>query len=318
MLEIEKPTITKREINEDDGGVQGTFVVEPLERGYGSTLGNSLRRILLSSIPGAAVTSVQIDGVRHQFDTVPGVVEDVTEIILNLKGLVLRCHTEEPQTLLLEIEREGVVRAGDIQAPADVDILNPDLPIMTLDSGARVYMEMTAQQGRGYVPAEEHKEEGQPLGLIAVDSTFSPVLRANYSVEDARVGQRTDYDRLILEVRTDGSTSPEDAVSLAARIVKEHLDIFVSLTEEPEEEADIMVEPEEEEKNKLLSRSIEELGLSVRSFNCLKRAGIDTVGELVAYTPDEMLKIRNLGEKSLQEVQEKLDEHGLELEEVPE
>ena len=318
MLEIEKPTISNEDIEQESGGAKGRFVVEPLERGYGATLGNSLRRILLSSIPGAAVTAVQIDGVRHQFDTMPGVVEDVTEIILNLKDLVLRCHSEEPQTIVLDVEEEGKITAADIRIPADVELLNPDLHVMTLDSGARVYMEMLVKQGRGYVPAEGNKEEGQPIGLIAVDSIFGPVRRVNFAVEDARVGQRTDYDRLILEVSTDGSITAEQAVSFASRIMKEHLDLFIGLTEQSDDEPEIMVEPEEEERNRLLGRSIEELGLSVRSFNCLKRAGIDTIGELIAYTPDEMLKIRNLGEKSLEEVNEKLEEHGLELTEPDE
>ncbi len=311
MLEIEKPTIRCEDAGADN--FHQTFVVEPLERGYGMTLGNSLRRVLLSSIPGAAVTALQIDGVKHQFDTVPGAVEDVSEIILNVKELVLRCHSPEPQTLILEAEGEGTVRAGDSRVPADVELLNPELPVVHLNSGARMYMEMIVKQGRGYVPAAENKEEGQPIGLIAVDSMFSPVRRVNFSVENTRVGQVTDYDRLILDVRTDGSITAAEAISLASRIVKEHLDLFVSLTEQPQEDPEIMVEPEEEEKNKLLSKSIEELGLSVRSFNCLKRAGIDTIAELISYSPDEMLKIRNLGEKSLEEVVGKLGEHGLEL-----
>ena len=311
MLEIEKPTIRCEESGENSS--HQAFVVEPLERGYGTTLGNSLRRVLLSSIPGAAVTALQIDGVKHQFDTVPGVVEDVSEIILNVKELVLKCHSSEPQTLILEAEGEGAVHAGDIRAPADVEILNPELPLVSLNAGARLYMEMIVKQGRGYVPAADNKEEGQPIGLIAVDSMFSPVRRVNFTVENTRVGQVTDYDRLILDVRTDNSISATEAVSLASRIVKEHLDLFVTLTEQPHEDPEIMVEPEEEEKNKLLSKSIEELGLSVRSFNCLKRAGIDTIAELISYPPDEMLKIRNLGEKSLEEVMEKLSEHGLEL-----
>lgn len=317
MLEIEKPTIRCEDADAD--GATATFIVEPLERGYGTTLGNSLRRVLLSSIPGAAVTAVQIDGVSHPFDTIPRVVEDVTEVILSLKELVLRSHSPDPQTLILEYEGEGQVTAGDIKLPADIELMNPDMVLMTLDSGARVYMEMIVKQGRGYVPAEQNKEEGQPIGLIAVDSIFSPIRRVNFSVEDARVGQVTDYDRLILQVRTDGSVTPAEAVSLTARIIKEHMDLFVGLTEDTgEEEAEIMVEPEEEERNKLLSRSIEELGLSVRSFNCLKRAGIDTIGELISYTPGEMLKIRNLGEKSLEEVTHKLDDHGLQLAEASE
>ncbi len=311
MIEIEKPTIRCEEL--DDDGASQEFVIEPLERGYGTTLGNSLRRVLLSSIPGAAVTAVEIDGVRHQFDTIPGVVEDVTEIILNLKNLVLKSHSSDPQKMTLEVEQEGEVTAGDIQLPADIELNNPDYYIATLDSNARLYMEMTVEQGRGYIPASENKEEGQPLGLIPVDSVFSPVQRVNFSVEDTRVGQVTDYDRLVLEVVTDGSIDASEAVSLASKIIREHLDLFVSLTEEPEQEPEIMVEPEEEERNQLLDKSIEELGLSVRSFNCLKRAGIDTIGELVERTPEQMLQIRNLGEKSLEEVEESLEEHDLEL-----
>ncbi len=313
MIEIEKPAIRCEE-SEDEGKGQ-TFVIEPLERGYGTTLGNSLRRVLLSSIPGAAVTAVQIDGVRHQFDTIPGVREDVTEIILNLKDLVLRSHSAESQRLVLEAEGEGQVTAGDIRVPADVELFNPEHHIATLDTDARLYIEMTVKQGRGYVSADENKEEGQAIGVIPVDSIFSPIRRVDFKVEDTRIGQVTDYDRLVLEVVTDGSIEPMEAVSLAGKIVREHLDLFVSLTEEPLAEPEIMVEPEEEERNKLLDQSIEELGLSVRSFNCLKRAGIDTIGELVAYTSEEMLGIRNLGEKSLQEVEERLAEHDLELSE---
>ncbi len=311
MIEIERPTIRCEDASED--GSYERFIVEPLERGYGTTLGNSLRRVLLSSIPGAAVTSVQIEGVRHQFDTIPGVVEDVTEIIMNLKDLVLRVHAEEPQRLSLEVEGEGKVTGADLQLPADVDLLNPDVHIATLDSRARLYMELTVKQGRGYVPARDNKEEGHAIGVIAVDSLFSPVRRVNFAVEDTRVGQITDYDRLVLEVWTNGSITAEDAVGLAAKVIREHLALFVGLTDRTEEVPEIMVEPEEEERNRLLDRSIEDLGLSVRSFNCLKRAGIDTIGELIAYTPAEMLKIRNLGDKSLEEVTEKLKEHDLEL-----
>ncbi|MFO7941713.1 MAG: DNA-directed RNA polymerase subunit alpha [Bacillota bacterium] len=311
MLEIEKPTIRAEEGNED--GSYRKFVVEPLERGYGTTLGNSLRRVLLSSIPGAAVTTIEIEGVQHQFDTVPGVVEDVAEIIMNLKDLVLRVHSTEPQRVRLEIEGEGEVTGADLKLPADVDLLNPDVHIATLDHRARLYMEMTVRQGRGYVPAPENKEEGQHIGVIAVDSIFSPVRRVNFAVENTRVGQITDYDRLVLEVWTNGSITADEAVGLAAKVIREHLALFVGLTEGPEEEPEIMVEPEEEERNRFLERSIEELGLSVRSFNCLKRADIDSIGELVALTPEEVLKIRNLGEKSLEEITEKLEEHEMQL-----
>ncbi len=311
MLEIERPTIRCEGGNED--GSYQRFVVEPLERGYGTTLGNSLRRVLLSSIPGAAVTSIEIEGVRHQFDTVPGVVEDVTEIIMNLKGLVLRSFSADPQRLVLEVEGEGQMTAADLKLPADVELLNPEAHIATLDHRGRLYMEIIVKQGRGYVPAPENKEEGQAIGVIAVDSLFSPVRRVNFSVENTRVGQITDYDRLVLEVWTNGSITADEAVGLAAKVIREHLALFVGLTEQAEETPEIMVEPEEEERNRLLERSIEELGLSVRSFNCLKRAGIDTIGQLLAYTPAEMLKIRNLGEKSLEEVTEKLSEHDLEL-----
>ncbi len=311
MLEIERPTI-RCEAFEKDGAKQ-TFVVEPLERGYGTTLGNSLRRVLLSSIPGTAITAVQIDGVNHQFDTVPGVVEDVTEIVLNLKEIVLKSYSSEPQRLVLEVDSEGPVKAGDIKLPADIDLINPDAHIATLDERGRLYMEMTAKPGRGYSPAQENKEEGQPIGLIALDSAFSPIRRVNYRVESTRVGEVIDYDRLILDVRTDGSIPADEAVSLAAKIIQEHLVLFVGLTEDTVGEPEIMVEPEEEERNQLLEQNIEELGLSVRSFNCLKRAGIDTVGELVSYTESEMLKIRNLGEKSLEEVLTKLEENDLSL-----
>jgi len=310
MLEMEKPSILCVEAAEDDSF--GKFVVEPLERGYGTTLGNSLRRVLLSSLPGAAVTSVKIDGVLHQFDTVTGVVEDVTEIIMNLKNLSLRVYSDEPQTLRIEYEGEGEVTAKDIQAPADVEIVNPELHIATLDTGGKLKMEMTAQRGRGYVPAERNKKGDGVIGVIPVDSIFTPIRRVKFTVEDTRVGQRTDYDKLTLELLTDRSVKPEEAISLGAKILSEHLQLFVHLTDAAQE-VEVMSDREDDERNRLLDMNIEELELSVRSFNCLKRAGINTVGELIQRSPDDMMKIRNLGKKSLEEVEAKLAEHELAL-----
>lgn len=310
VIEIEKPKIETVTVSED--GNYGRFVVEPLERGYGTTLGNSLRRILLSSLPGAAVTSVQIDGVLHEFSTVPGVVEDVTEIILNLKGLSLKIHSDEEKVLEIDAEGEGNITAADIRADSDVEILNPDLHIATLSSGARLHMRVHANRGRGYVPADRNKSEDQLIGVIPVDSIYTPITRVNYSVENTRVGQVTNYDKLAIEVWTDGSIRPEEAVSLGAKILTEHLDLFVGLTDEAKD-AEIMVEKEEDKKEKVLEMTIEELDLSVRSYNCLKRAGINTVQELITKTEEDMMKVRNLGRKSLEEVQEKLDELGLAL-----
>lgn len=308
MLEIEKPRIDTVEAT----GTYGRFVVEPLERGYGITLGNSLRRILLSSLPGAAVTTVRIDGVLHEFSTIPGVVEDTTDIILNLKRLLLKLHTDGPATLRLEVEGEGEVTAAQIEHSADVEILNPDLYICTLDKGGRLSMEMTVEQGRGWVPAERNKKPDQPIGVIAIDSIFSPVQKVNYRVEDTRVGHETDYDRLILEVWTDGSVKPEEAVSVAAKILIEHLRLFVNLTDAADD-MEILVRKDEGPRDRVLSMSIDELELSVRSYNCLKRAGINTVEELTRKTEADMLKVRNLGKKSLQEVKEKLAALGLSL-----
>jgi DNA-directed RNA polymerase subunit alpha len=310
MIEIEKPKIETVHISED--GTHGTFVVEPLERGYGTTLGNSLRRILLSSLPGAAVTSVQIDGVLHEFSTIPGVLEDVTEIIINLKGLALKIHSDEEKVLEIDAEGEGEVVAGDIRADSDVEILNPDLHIATLASDARLHMRIFANRGRGYVPAEKNKKEDQPIGVIPVDSIYTPITRVNYVVENTRVGQVTNYDKLTLDVWTDGSIRPEEAVSLGAKIMTEHLMLFVGLTDEAKD-AEIMVEKEEDKKEKVLEMTIEELDLSVRSYNCLKRAGINTVQELITKTEEDMMKVRNLGRKSLEEVQEKLAELNLSL-----
>lgn len=310
MIEIEKPKIEAVEISDDNR--YGKFVVEPLERGYGTTLGNSLRRILLSSLPGAAVTSIQIDGVLHEFSTIPGVVEDTTEIILNLKQLALKIHSDEEKVLEIDVEGAGEVKAGDIRADSDVEILNPDLHIATLAEDGRLHVRMTANRGRGYVPAERNKREDQPIGVIPIDSIYTPIERVNYRVENTRVGQVTNYDKLMLEVWTNGSLGPDEAVSLGAKILTEHLMLFVGLNSEAQE-AEIMVEKEEDQKEKVMEMTIEELDLSVRSYNCLKRAGINTVQELIQKTEDDMMKVRNLGRKSLEEVQEKLAELGLSL-----
>ncbi|SHF11464.1 DNA-directed RNA polymerase subunit alpha [Desulfofundulus australicus DSM 11792] len=310
MLEIEKPKIECVESSPDN--TYAKFVVEPLERGYGITLGNSLRRILLSSLPGAAVTSVKIEGVLHEFSTIPGVREDVTDIILNLKNLCLKLHTDEEKILRIEASGEGEVKAGDIIHDQDVEILNPDLHIATLASNGRLFMEITVAKGRGYVPAERNKKGDHVIGVIPVDSVFTPVRKVNYTVENTRVGQRTDYDKLTLEVWTDGSIRPDEATSLSAKILGEHLRLFIGLTETVKD-VEIMVEKEEEKKNKILEMTIEELDLSVRSYNCLKRAGINTVEELIQRNEEEMMKVRNLGKKSLEEVINKLSELGLSL-----
>lgn len=310
MLVDEKPRIEYVEKNEEE--TYGKFVVEPLERGYGTTLGNSLRRVLLSSLVGAAATSVRIEGVLHEFSTIPGVREDTTDIILNIKGLALKMHTDDPQIIRLEAEGEGEVTAKDIKAGADIEILNPDLYIATLEPDGRLFMEMTVEKGRGYVPAERNKKAEQVIGDIPVDSIFSPIYKVNYTVEDTRVGQQTDYDRLILEVWGNGAIPPDEAVSQAAQIVAKYLQLFVSLTEKvPEDEPE--PEEEEDEQNKNLEMPIEELELSVRSYNCLKRAGINSVEDLTQRTVEEMMKVRNLGKKSLEEVENKLDELGLAL-----
>ncbi|GAB6891422.1 DNA-directed RNA polymerase subunit alpha [Geobacillus stearothermophilus] len=310
MIEIEKPKIETVELSED--AKYGKFVVEPLERGYGTTLGNSLRRILLSSLPGAAVTSVQIDGVLHEFSTIDGVVEDVTAIILNIKKLALKIYSDEEKTLEIDVQGEGVVTAADITHDSDVEILNPDLHIATLAEGGRLRMRMTARRGRGYVPAEENKREDQPIGVIPIDSIYTPVSRVSYQVENTRVGQVTDYDKLTIDVWTDGSIGPKEAISLGAKILTEHLNIFVGLTDEAQN-AEIMVEKEDDQKEKVLEMTIEGLDLSVRSYNCLKRAGINTVQELTQKTEEDMMKVRNLGRKSLEEVKAKLAELGLSL-----
>ncbi len=312
MIEMEKPRIEVVELLPDNS--YGKFVVEPLERGYGITLGNSLRRVLLSSLPGAAITSVKIDGVLHEFSTIPGVVEDTTDIILNLKELAIKMHSEEPKIIRVEAEGEGVVTAGDIIADADVEILNAEHPIATLDRTARLFMEMTVERGRGYVSADRNKKPDQPIGVIAVDSIFTPVQRVNYTVEDTRVGQTTNFDRLIVEIWTNKTIKPDEAISLAARILNEHLSLFTSLTGDMDQ-VEIMVEKDENERDRLMEMTIEELDLSVRSYNCLKRAGINTVAELTSKTDEEMIKVRNLGKKSLEEVKQKLGAIGLSLRE---
>ncbi|MFF1459134.1 DNA-directed RNA polymerase subunit alpha [Bacillus cereus] len=310
MIEIEKPKIETVELNED--AKYGKFVIEPLERGYGTTLGNSLSRILLSSLPGAAVTAIQIDGVLHEFSTVEGVVEDVTTIILNLKKLALKIYSEEEKTLEIDVQGEGIVTAADITHDSDVEILNPDLHIATLAKDAHFRVRLTAKRGRGYTPADANKSEDQPIGVIPIDSIYTPVSRVTYQVEKTRVGQVANYDKLTLDVWTDGSIGPKEAISLGAKILTEHLNIFVGLTDEAQN-AEIMVEKEEDQKEKVLEMTIEELDLSVRSYNCLKRAGINTVQELANKTEEDMMKVRNLGRKSLEEVKHKLEELGLGL-----
>lgn len=311
MIEIEKPRIETAEMKPD--GTYGKFVVEPLERGYGTTLGNSLRRVLLSSLPGVAVASIKIDGVQHEFSTIPGVKEDVTEIVLNIKGLTAKIHGEAPKTVYIEAEGEGQVTAGDIKADSEVEILNPTMHIATLDQGAKLYMEIVLDKGRGYVTAERNKAKIQNIvGAIPVDSIYTPVLKVNYAVENTRVGQITDYDKLSLEVWTDGTISAKESISLAAKVLNEHLNLFVDLSEEAAS-AEIMVEKDDKGNEKVLEMTIEELDLSVRSFNCLKRAGINTVGDLINKSEDDMMKVRNLGKKSLEEVISKLNSLGFDL-----
>lgn len=310
MIEIEKPTIECVELSEDN--TYGKFVVEPLERGYGTTLGNSLRRILLSSLPGSAVTSIKINGVLHEFSTIPSVKEDVSEIILNLKSLAVRLYSDGPKTAMINAEGPGPITAGDIIADTDVEILNPDLHIATLEEGAKLVMEINISRGRGYVPAEQNKTEDIPIGVIPIDSIYSPVRKVNYVVENTRVGQVTDFDKLTLEIWTDGSIKPDEGASLGAKIMHEHLNLFIELTENFDQ-VEIMVEKEEDQKEKVLEMTIEELELSVRSFNCLKRAGINTVEELTHKSEEDMMKVRNLGKKSLDEVKNKLAELGLGL-----
>ena len=308
MIEIEKPKI---EIQEKTS-TYGKFVVEPLERGYGTTLGNSLRRILLSSLPGSAVTSIKIDGVLHEFSTIPGVVEDVTDIVLNMKKLLVVSTSDEPVIGRIHKEGPGEVTAADIMIGPEVEILNPDLVIATLEEEGKLSLELRVERGRGYVSAERNKRDDMPIGEIAIDSIFTPVKKVNFTVENTRVGQVTDFDRLILETWNNGSIEPDGAVSLAAKIMSEHLRLFIDLTDATSD-IEVMVEKEEKEKDKVLEMSIEELDLSVRSFNCLKRAGINTVEELIKKTEEDMMKVRNLGKKSLEEVKSKLAEYGLSL-----
>ena len=310
MLEIEKPKIQCVEMSEDKK--YGKFVVEPLERGYGITLGNSLRRVLLSSLPGAAVTAVKIDGVLHEFSTIPGIVEDTTDIILALKGLSVKMYTDELRQITVDVKGPADVLAEDIKGDADVEILNKDHHIATLDGSAHLFMEITVEKGRGYVPAEKNKKEEHVIGVIPIDSLFSPVLKVNFKVEDTRVGQETDLDKLTLDVWTDGTIAPDEAISSSAKILNDHLKLFIGLTESISDEV-TMVEKEEEKKDKLLELTIEELDLSVRSYNCLKRAGINSAQELIQRTEDDMMKVRNLGKKSLEEVEEKLAGLGLGL-----
>ena len=310
MIEIEKPTIECIYSNEDPN--YGKFVVEPLERGYGTTLGNSLRRILLSSLPGVAVTSVKIDGILHEFSTIPGVKEDVTEIILNLKKLAVKLNGENTKRVLINAIGPKEVTAADILGDSDVEIFNPELHIATLEENATLIMEINLARGRGYVPAEMNKDENTPISVIPTDSIFTPVRKVNFTVENTRVGQVTDYDRLVLEIWTDGSVTPSEGVSIGSKIMQEHLSLFVELTDSAEG-MEIMVEKEETQKEKALEMTIEELELSVRSFNCLKRAAINTVEELTHRSEEDMMKVRNLGKKSLDEVKHKLEELGLSL-----
>ncbi|NLB80178.1 MAG: DNA-directed RNA polymerase subunit alpha [Clostridiaceae bacterium] len=304
MIEIEKPSIEYMEQSPD--GSYAKFVVEPLERGYGITLGNSLRRIMLSSLPGVAVSSIKIEGVLHEFSTIPGVKEDVTEIVLNIKELCAKIHGDGPKVVYIEAEGEGEICARHITADADVEILNGDLHIATLNEDAKLYMEITLNKGRGYVTAEKNKQDSSGIiGTIPVDSIFSPVRKVNYEVENTRVGQVTDYDKLTLEVWTDCTIKPDDAISLGAKVLNEHLNLFIELTDEARN-AEIMVEKEESKKEKVLEMTIEELDLSVRSYNCLKRAAINTVEDLINKTEEDMMKVRNLGKKSLEEVIQKL------------
>ncbi len=319
MIEIEKPNITSIDLSED--GTHGTFIVEPLERGYGITLGNSLRRVLLSSLPGVAVTNIKIDGVLHEFSTIPGVTEDVTEIVLNVKGINAKLHCAGPKTVVIDVTGEKNVTAGDIKPDSDIEILNPDHHIATVGENDRFYMELTFASGRGYVSQEKNKQlhtqilgtaASAPIGTIYTDSIYTPVYNVNYTVDNTRVGNITDYDKLTLEVLTNGTISAREGVSLAAKILNEHLNLFVDLSDEAKK-AEIMVEREETIKEKVLEMTIEELDMSVRSFNCLKRAGIDTVEDLIARTEEDMIKVRNLGKKSLEEVIQKLHSLGLEL-----
>ena len=311
MIEIEKPRIDTAELTAD--GKYGKFVMEPLERGYATTLGNSMRRVLLSILPGVAVTSVKIDGVVHEFSTIPGVKEDVTEIILNIKGLIAKLHADTAKKIYIEAEGPSVVTAASIKADSEVEILNPDMYIATLDAGATLNMEMTLEKGRGYVSAEQNKKQINVIGVIPVDSIYSPVLKANFYVDNTRIGNVTDKGKLTLEVWTDGSLRANEAVSMSAKILMEHLELFLDLAAGVSETESILSEKSDNEKEKVLDLTIDELDLSVRSFNCLKRAGINTVEDLINKSEDDMMKVRNLGRKSLEEVIAKLDSFGFTL-----
>ena len=319
MIEIEKPNITT--VSESEDGTKGTFMVEPLERGFGITLGNSLRRIMLSSLPGYAVTNIKIDGVLHEFSTIPGVKEDVTEIVLNVKSIIAKLYCNCQKTVVIDVVGAQEVTAGDIKVDSDIEILNPDHHICTVSDNARFYMEITFDEGRGYVPSDVNKQNylasvgnnvGAPIGLIFVDSIFTPVYKVEYSVENTRVGNITDYDKLTMKVLTNGTIPAKEAVSLAAKVLNEHLKLFIDMSDEAKN-AEILVERPEVKKEKVLEMTIEELDLSVRSFNCLKRAGIDTVEDLINRTEEDMIKVRNLGRKSLEEVIQKLNSLGLSL-----
>ena len=310
MIEIEKPRIECIETPTDDS--YGKYVIEPLERGYGTTLGNSLRRVLLSSLPGTAVTSIRISGIQHEFSTIPGVKEDVTEIVLNIKRIIARLHSDEPKTVYIEASGECEVTAGDIKADGEVEILNPELHIATLGPDASLSMELTLDHGRGYVPADKNKNPQQIIGTIPVDSIYTPVLKVNYAVENTRVGNQTDFDKLTLEVWTDRTITPRDAVSLGAKILVDHFTLLTDLSDSIGSRSTV-VEKVETQRDKVLEMTIEELDLSVRSFNCLKRANINTVEDLISKTQDEMIKVRNLGRKSLEEVEHKLAMMGLSL-----
>jgi len=310
MIEIEKPNIEL--VDSDENKTYGKFVLEPLERGYGTTLGNSLRRVLLSSLPGSAITSIKIDGVLHEFSTIPGVVEDVTDIVLNLKQLNLALNSDEPKIVRIDKEGEGVVTAGDIITGPEVEVLNPEQVIATLDKNGKLFIEMLIERGRGYVTAVSNKKEDDSIGTIPIDAIFSPIKKVNFSVEDTRVGQKTDYDKLILEVWTRGSITPSQAISLSAKVLSDHLSLFINLSEATND-IEIMIEKEEDTKDNILEMTIEELDLTVRSHNCLKRAGIITVEQLTEKTEEEMMKVRNLGTKSLVEIKQKLASLGLGL-----
>ena len=308
MIEFEKPNITKIDENKD----YGKFVIEPLERGYGTTLGNSLRRVLLASLPGAAVTSINIDGVLHEFDTVPGVREDVMQIILNIKGIAVKSYVEDEKIIELDVEGPAEVTAGDILTDSDIEIVNPDHYLFTIGEGSSLKATMTVNSGRGYVPADENKKDNAPVGTLAVDSIYTPVTKVNYQVEPARVGSNDGFDKLTLEILTNGTIIPEDALGLSARILTEHLDLFTNLTEIAKS-TEVMKEADTESDDRILDRTIEELDLSVRSYNCLKRAGINTVHDMTEKSEAEMMKVRNLGRKSLEEVKFKLIDLGLGL-----